>query len=128
MFLKFTLEWLISAFQVVLLCDNSDVHLFYRGQVYYRSGESGFKNLPKRQPASYYPIWTLIDVQEIQEPPVWGSFNIWPIQASSPNPLRWDRWSRRNGAAVLGMPLWDMEELMEGYVFGVSSINPGRVV
>ena len=127
-FLKFMLVRLISARQVVLLCKNSDVYLFYHGQVYHRLGEPGFNNLPECQSRSYYPIWTLIHAEPIQEPPVWGSSNIWPIQTSSPNPLRWDGWSRRYGAAVLGMPLWDMEELMEGYVFSFSSINLGCVV
>lgn len=36
-FLKFVLARLISAGQVVLLCDNTEVYLFYHGQVYFQT-------------------------------------------------------------------------------------------
>ena len=128
-FLKFMLVRLISARQVILLCDNPDVYLFYCGQVYYRSGESGFKDLPQHQGTSYYPIWTLVDV--FQPPPITSNLNIWPIQTTSLNPILWDRWSKQLGAAMLGMPLWDVEELIEGYVFSLFPfpvINPGCII
>ncbi len=130
-FLKFMLARLISARQVVLLCDSSDVHLFYRGQVYFRSAMFGFGGLPKRRRTPYCPIWALIDMDyQHQGPPITGSSNIWPIQASSPDPARWKHWHKQNGAALLGLPPWNMEELMKGYVFSLfslSAINPGHV-
>src|SRR5258708_10563390 len=70
-FLKFMLARLISARQVVLLCDSSDVHLFYRGQVYFRSAMFGFGGLPKRRRTPYCPIWALIDMDyQHQGPPI----------------------------------------------------------
>jgi len=54
MFLKFMLAWLISANQVVVLCDSYEAHLFYHGQVYSRQAEAGFKGLPRQK--GYYPV------------------------------------------------------------------------
>ena len=118
-FLIFMLARLISAHQVVLLCGNAKIHLFYRGQVYYQPAESDF-TLPR----SLYdhPIWSLIDVDfKDREPPesITGIRSVWPIQTSSPNPVRWKYWSKQAEAAILGMPLWTMEELVKGYVFNL---------
>ncbi len=130
-FLKFMLVRLISARQVVLLCNSTAVHLFYRSQVYSRLMMVGcFEDLPQRKGAPYCPIWALIDVDyQGHGPPISSSSNIWPIQSSSPNPIRWKHWKKQNGAAMLGLPLWKMEELMEGHVFGLfslSTIDPGH--
>jgi hypothetical protein len=119
---------LISARQVVLLWDSSRAYLFYRGQVYFRSTVFGFEDLPEHQRTPYCPIWALIDMDyQYQGPPITGSSNIWPIQASSPDPVRWKHWRKQNRAALLGLPPWNMEELMEGYVFSLFAIEPGHV-
>ena len=131
-FLKFMLTQLISAGQVVLLCDSYEVYLFYHGQVYLRLTVFGFGELPRHQHMRYCPIWALIDMDyNDHRPPITSTSNIWPIQASPPNPIQWKLWVKQNTAAVWGMPLWNMEELMQGYVFSLSSlsaINPGCVV
>jgi len=117
-FLKFMLTWLISARQVVLLCTGIDNYLFYCGQVYVKSALDGFRDLPERQNTRYFPIWTLIDVDyQKSNPPLGGSSGVWPIQASPPDPVRWDCWLKRNNAALLGMPVWSMRELVKGYAF-----------
>ena len=129
MFQMFMLARLLSAHQVVLLCDNYKLFLFFRRQVYYQSTGS-YITLPQ----SPYPIWSLIDVDfQDQGPPydITGDRYVWPIQTSSPNPVRWHCWTKQIGAAILGMPLWTMEELIEGYVFSLfplSAIDPGPVV
>jgi hypothetical protein len=139
------LAQLVSTRQVVLLCNSIDAHFFYRGKVYHRLATSGFKDLPervnppessdlpersdsdlpKRSNRRYFPIWTLVDVDNkphgLNIP---KKSNIWPVQASSPIPVRWKAWSTHYGAAVLGMPLWDMKELMEGCVFGLFPFLP----
>jgi hypothetical protein len=46
MFLNFMLARLLSARQVVLLCDVNRIRLFYRGQVYSRLTVLGLENLP----------------------------------------------------------------------------------
>jgi len=118
---------LISDRQVVLLCDTSAVFLFFHGKVYSRPTQCGFRDLPKRKGAPYCPIWALIDVDFLNEgPPITDSNNIWPILASSPNPIRWKSWRKQTGAVLLGMPLWEMDELMEGYVFSVFSLSAIR--
>jgi len=131
-FLNFMLARLVSARQVVLICDNHKIHLFFYGQVYSRSAGSGLEDLPKRLPKQYFPIWALIDADlQKQGTPFSRRSNIWPIQASFPNPVQWETWSKQYGAAMLGMPLWNVEELMEGYVFSLFSlfaIDPGHIV
>lgn len=42
--------------------------------------------------------------------------NIWPLQASSPEPDRWRDWAKQFKAAVIGMPQWTEEELLAMYV------------
>ena len=118
MYLKFMLVRLIATRQVVLLCDNSNAYLFYSGQVYrHPMGNSVFWNLPTHKNIPYCPILTLIDVDyDNMGPPMSSSSNIWPIQASSPNRIQWRSWAKQNKAIVLGMPLWSIDELTEGYV------------
>ena len=90
--------------------------LFFRGKVYTRKVESGFGDLPERQ-LKYCPIWTLVDMDFAPgEPPLDRGDDVWPIQATSPKPVRWRGWAKQHSAPVLGMPLWDMEELMKGFV------------
>jgi len=121
-FLKFMLKQLLSARQVVLLCDNNDVWLFFRGKVYFRPVDSGFRYLPRRE--AYCPIWALIDV-DLKDggAPFQRSSNIWPIQTSSPRPARWKSWRKQYQAALWGMPLWEIEDLMQGYAFRSSTLT-----
>ena len=124
---------LLSLRQVVLLCDNIDIYLFYRGKVYHTEKfTSGI--LPTKRPGiEYCPIWGLIDVDsENQAPPasITSGVDIWPIQTSSPKPDRWHTWIKYTQGAVLGMSLWNVRELMSGYVFNLfiySAIDPGHV-
>jgi hypothetical protein len=131
-FLNFMLTQLISAGQVVLLCNASEIYLFYCGQVYSRLTVSSFYELPKRKGTRYCPIWTLIDADFKNEgPPLTHESNTWPIHAAPPNPIQWKAWQKQYQSALWGMPLWDMEELIEGYVpglFPISAIDPGHVV
>ena len=108
---------LISAHQVVLLCDSENLFLFYAGQTYSRPAAIGFGGLPERLHTSYYPVWALIDVDfQDRGPGIESHSDIWPIQTSSPKPQRWRSWSKQFGAVVLGMPLWNIKDLMMGYV------------
>jgi len=109
---------LIASRQVVILCDNDEAYLFFHGQVYNHSmDDRPFRYLPKHKHIPYCPILALIDVDYVKrEPPIKSSVNIWPIQASSPNPVRWKVWSKQNNAALLGMPAWSVDELAEAYV------------
>jgi hypothetical protein len=130
-FLKFMLARLISARQVVLLCDNSDTYLFYRGSVHSRPTEpNGFKNIPTRN-KGYYPVWTLVDFDpQDREPPLIRSTGVSPVQASSPNPIRFQSWAKKNGAALLRIPVWSVDDLVAGYDFSqlpLSAVDLRRV-
>ena len=121
-FLKFMLARLISARQVVVLCDNNRCYLFYAGTVYSRPAEFGFVALPTHKESEDFPVWALIDLDFQERGPQVGSANVWAIQTSSPNPIRWKSWRKQHRAALLGMPLWSMEELMKGYAFCLFSL------
>ena len=126
-FLKFMLIWLLSDQQVVLLCNNRRVYLFYRDEVYSQPTSDGLWALPVHLTDPHHSIWALIDV-DYQEhgPPITGDQVVWPIQASSPNPARWRSWHKQfGGAALWGMPLWSLKELNAGYAFS-SFCRPSR--
>ena len=132
MFLKFMLAQLISACQVVLLYNGFEAHLFYCGQVYSRSMGFYFEDLPKQREKRYCPVWALIDMDyRSEQPPISGTSNIVPIQASPQGSVLWKSWKKQYRAALFGMPLWSMEELIEGYVydlFSLYAIDPSHVV
>ena len=112
---------LMAADQVVLLYQASGLHLFYHGELYFRSDTSGFSYLPECR--TKYLIWTLVDADFTEEgPPFCLESNIWPIQASSANPRTFAMWVEQYEAPTLGMPLWNMKELIEGCVFSWFSL------
>ena len=120
----FMLVQLITAHQVVLLSNTRKDYLFYRGQVYSRPPEAGYENLPENQQTNYSPVWALVSTDSVERAPtISRKSNIWPIQASSPNPIRWRAWTKQLGAALLGMPLWTMEELTTGYALSLFSLS-----
>ena len=109
---------LVSAKQIVVLCRNSKSYLFYAGKVYTRSADLGFDDVPQRQDSPYFPVWALVDVDYQDREPNLEDADVWPMQMSSPNPIRWKKWRKQHGAALLGMPLWTVRELTDGYVLG----------
>ena len=131
-FLTFMLAQLVSAHQVVLYYSPNRIVLFYRGEVYTRSSQYGFDDLPRHPEVSYCPVWTFIDMDYLDgPPPMTPESKVWPIQASSPIPSRWKSWRKQTGAALLGMPLWNMEELVMRYVFALFPLfatDPGHAV
>jgi len=115
-FLGFLVVRLLSLNQVVLLCDSDDAVLFYQGQVYTRPAKDAFKDLPVNR--GYFPVWTPIDADSMTGgPSVKRRYDIWAVQASSPHPDRYKSWRKQTGAALLGMSLWDLRELLKGCVF-----------
>lgn len=117
------LAQLVSANQAVLLSTQSTLYLFYQGQVYKQKGV-GFPHIPTHRWDEDFTMWTLIDSDTLTQPPIIGhGSDIWPIQVSPPNPSWWKSWSKQREAALLGMSLWDMKELMEGYVLAGSCLT-----
>ena len=129
-FLDFMLARLISAKQVVLVYSASRVLLFYQGTVYMR-GQASFLYIPTHKRDKSFCAWALVDADSSsQGPTIEVHHRIWPLQASSPQPTRWKGWSKQFQAAMLGMPLWNEKELMEGYVLTafrhLSTLSFGR--
>jgi len=114
------LAQLISTQEVVLLCDSNRILLFFCNKLYHRLTISGFDFLPIPPPGRKHPIWALVDQGRPKEPPITESTDIWPVQTSSLNPIQWANWAKHNKAAMLGMPLWNMEELKIGFVLAYS--------
>ena len=65
-------------------------------------------------------MWALIGEKFVNDgPAILPRYNVWPVQAVPPLPNQYESWRRKTGAALLGMPLWNMRELMAGYVFSL---------
>lgn len=105
---------LLSTKQVVLFSSSSLLYLFFDGRVYL-STTGHFLNLPKHR--EKYDLWALVDL-DIQSsgPSVPVGSHIWTMQVSPPDPSRYKDWRKQANAALWGMPLWSMEELLAGYV------------
>ena len=113
---------LLSARQVVLLCDSTKIRLFYQGEVYHRQTADGFWGLPKNPNEANWAIWTLVDVDNLNTGPKFEKTdNVWLVQAPSPNPNRWKYWGKQYQVSLLGATLWNVEELMRGYTFSLFS-------
>jgi len=109
---------LISARQVVVLYQSGHLILFYSGQAYIRPTREGFDYVPLPRGENKHPVWALINCDSgTCEPTLYASDQVWPIQASTPDPIRWRTWSKRLNAARWGLPLWTIDELVFGYVF-----------
>lgn len=72
-------------------------------------------------------IWCLIDSDASLSPPPPYLVSkkkdfIFPVQAASPNDVRYKIWTKELIPATFGMPLWSEEELKQGYV-SMPSIN-----
>jgi len=105
---------LISAHQVIVQFNGVVTTLFKAGEVYTHQG-SGFAYIPVPREQSVITVWALIDVDWGETgAPLTEDLLIWPIQVSSPKPVRWRSWSKQFRAAIWGLPLWTLEELVYG--------------
>ena len=111
---------LISDNQAIVVSIRSDLYLFYEKEVHKRRGAE-FSSVPTHQRDENFTMWTLIDTDALAQPPVIDNLSpIWPIQASSPNPIQWKTWAKQRETPLLGMPLWGVEELKAGHVLAAS--------
>ena len=65
-----------------------------------------------------FDVWFLIDIDDILEPPpgVITNASPWPVQAASPNDIRFKSWKKQRRASILIMNPWSEEEMRQGYV------------
>ena len=113
-FLMFLLARLISARQVVIFGNRNVLHLFYHGKVYRKM--QFLQDLPTLfRNEREQPAWALIDGDGMAEVPFSMDTPIWPILATSPQPIRWQSWGKQLNAYMWGMPKWNFEELVAWY-------------
>ncbi|EIM89619.1 uncharacterized protein STEHIDRAFT_108317 [Stereum hirsutum FP-91666 SS1] len=89
-FQKYMLARLLSTKQVVLFSSSSLLYLFFDGRVY------------------------LSKTGHFLPQPSQTSREIRPVDVSPPDPSRYKDWRKQANAALWGMPLWSMEELLAG--------------
>ena len=122
-FLNFVLARLVLADQVVFTCSKHHLYIFYHGKVYFRPAETSLMDLPIHPKGRLWPTWTLVDSDSSEKKPPFGFTNIWPIQTSSPNPSRWEYLKNCYGAYVLGMPLWNVRNIIKIPLFLPNFLN-----
>ncbi|KAL5482842.1 hypothetical protein ACEPAI_9437 [Sanghuangporus weigelae] len=116
--LWFMLIYLLTLKKNVALHTGGDTHLFYHDHVYIAS--SGTKVTWPPSTAVRDRIWCLIDSDEhVGPPPIYLTWKdeerIFPVHAASPNPARYYEWFKQRGGVIIGMPLWNEEEIIEGF-------------
>lgn len=106
---------LLNMKQVVLLHALRDSPLlFYHGTVYNGKNAQIFTlPTPPSHLESHPFIWSLLDLGMPDDAPglAVDPSVCFPVQTSSPNPLRYKLWRKERGALYTGFPLWDPEEL-----------------
>lgn len=70
-----------------------------------------------------FDVWFLIDMDKGLEPPppVITDASPWPVQAASPNEVRFKSWKKHRQASIFIMDPWSEEEMRTGYVSFVPS-------
>ncbi|KAF9069274.1 hypothetical protein BDP27DRAFT_1447857, partial [Rhodocollybia butyracea] len=63
------------------------------------------------------PLWVLIDMDDFEGEPqgLVGLHTVFPVQAASPNPLCFAKWSYSRSACFFGLPLWQDEFIYRGW-------------
>ncbi|EJD07138.1 uncharacterized protein FOMMEDRAFT_152496 [Fomitiporia mediterranea MF3/22] len=112
-FLWFMLICCIMRHRNVLFYHNDVSRYFFEGRVYVAVRQNP---ILIEHPNIF--TWSLIDSDLHAAPPpsylVKGSVNLFPVQASSPNEVRYRYWLKQRQGYIWGMPSWTFEELMEG--------------
>jgi hypothetical protein len=131
LFRYYTLVRLLQQKQVVLLLslDGQRLYLFYHDGVYTMltaSLDDDLQDLPNRKIlSSKVFIWSLIDIQERNEPD-WLLTRppCLPVQTAPLDSCRYKIWNKERTPLPTGLPLWTHDELAQGYVLPISSFSP----
>ncbi|KAL5480206.1 hypothetical protein ACEPAI_1476 [Sanghuangporus weigelae] len=116
--LWFMLIYLLTLKKNVALHTKGRTYLFYHDRVYIASSGPDVTWPPST--AVRDRIWCLIDSDErVGPPPSYltskDEGRIFPVHAAPPNPARYYKWFKQRGGVVIGMPLWNEEEIIEGF-------------
>jgi hypothetical protein len=117
LFLYYLLVRLLQLKQVVLFSPNGkELYLFYHDQVYHRVGDINFFDTSFPQPKfSKIFIWSLFDIRAEKEPERFlVTYPCFPVQTTSPNPIRYKIWKKERMPLCFGLPLWTRDELARG--------------
>ncbi len=134
LFLIYLLVRLLQLKQVVLFTlDNERLYLFYHKKVYttYIPQLNAIQpelQLPKPKTSKVF-IWSLFDVRMEQEPELLLVRQpCFPVQAASPDPIRFKIWSKERSPLHFGLPLWTPKELAQAYVLSTSCLCPYSIL
>ena len=120
--LVYLLVYFLQHGQVVLYSPHATLSiLFYHDGVYMAAPGYAHNFLPKPKPGSRAFIWSLFEA-EVGESMAFAhrSGVLFPIQAPSPNP-KYYSWRNYRRPPITALPLWDREELKQGYVSSIPS-------
>jgi len=131
LFSYYLLVRLLQRKQVVLFSpDGKMVYLCYHTEIYTVSMEALAApgvgvSLPNPISSSNVFIWSLFDIRERKEP---ESFLVtrpcFPVQTTSPDPIRYRTWDKERIPLLTGLPLWTRDELAQGYVLLITHFCP----
>jgi len=122
LFLIDLLVRLLQLQQVVLFTlDGNILFLFYHRKVYttcltslHTTQISFWLPQPKPQTPGVF-MWSLFDISERREPDmVLINHPCLPVQAASPDPVRFKIWHKEFQPMRVGLPLWTRDELAKG--------------
>ncbi|EJC99708.1 uncharacterized protein FOMMEDRAFT_160136 [Fomitiporia mediterranea MF3/22] len=103
----------LMKYENVVFHYQADTRFFFEGRVY-RAMRSNASLIEKGVFS-----WSLIDLDRREEGPpeflTGKGVHILPIQAASPNPKRYFHWLKQRNGYVWGMPLWTLDEMMQGF-------------
>jgi len=93
--------------------------LFYHNAVYRASiaalSQYDFPHPYPAQSSSNVFIWSLFDIREPKEPSLFlVTPPCFPVQSTSPDPIRYKIWDKEYMPLLTGLPLWTRDELVQG--------------
>ncbi|KAF9062075.1 hypothetical protein BDP27DRAFT_1369120 [Rhodocollybia butyracea] len=101
---------------------HSEMILFYDGKLYYPKSQQDFHPHDLPQPSQYKtgkrpPVWFLVDVEANEPRQLVEAMpaNVFIVQTSSPNPMRFEKWLKLKKPIVIGLGLWTPKLLREGW-------------
>lgn len=101
--------------EVIMFTFEGDVYLFL-GEAVFIAGQDRPLILPEEVTGKL--IISLIDTDAtiMQPPNLATASRVFPVHATSPNPDRYRFWAKSRHAVIVGMPLWTVHEIQNGYV------------
>ena len=125
LFNYYLLVRLLQQKQVILFSpDGEEVFLFYHNEVYTLRMEALSAYMLPQPIFSDVFIWSLFDIREAREPKKFlVNYPCFPVQVTSPNPIRYKVWDKERMPLRTGLPLWTRDELAQGCVVPITFLS-----